>query len=150
MNRRLFAFFGLIILVAHMLLTAFVPVEILLLGNHDHIVLGSIFEDDWRVHERAHVQMAVARHENDTHKSAASRSMLYDTLHQDAAHIVSVLGDDFNSLIARRGATQATLPQTPLMLGGPYQYTPVPCPPMIVSSLLTLRVPHPPPRTQFS
>jgi hypothetical protein len=49
---------GVAVLLLHVLLTAFVPPELLLLADHDHVTLGYITPEAWQEHLKFHLQQA--------------------------------------------------------------------------------------------
>jgi hypothetical protein len=56
--QRLLRAAGVSVLILHALLMACVPQELLLLSNHDHVMLGHITPQEWQAHLKFHLQQA--------------------------------------------------------------------------------------------
>jgi len=99
--RRWAAGFAVWVLLAHTLVTACVPAPLLLLSQHDHVVIGKISARQWAAHLQWHL------HEVNHHFIPTEPDPSVPT--RDTGTILSVAGCDMNALqafyVTMRGTT---------------------------------------------
>lgn len=141
MKGRLLATFGLTILLAHAVITAFVPAGILLLTGHNHIALGIVTDSDWRAHEQAHLRMAtvtVDEYDHHTHPATPHK-------HAPEDKLLTVPGHGLDTLISNAGDALA-LPEPLSLMPGSKNHTALPAAPRAGMPLSCPDVPCPPPK----
>lgn len=135
--RRLTSWFALWVLIAHTFITACVPAPLLLLSQHDHIVIGKVSAEAWVAHMQWHLR-EINHHYTPTKPDPAVAM-------GSAGTILSVEGCDMNALQAFYVTVRGTMPQpaTPESLIKSKQ---VPTLPEASGRAAPLQVPCPPPR----
>jgi len=135
--RRWAAGFAVWVLLAHTLVTACVPAPLLLLSQHDHVVIGKISARQWAAHLQWHL------HEVNHHFIPTEPDPSVPT--RDTGTILSVAGCDMNALQAFYVTVRGTTPQSAAPAIAVTQAQLAPWLEAEGQSAL-LRVPCPPPR----
>ena len=136
-TRLLTIWFALGVLIAHTLITACVPAPLLLLSQHDHLVIGKVSAEQWAAHMQWHL------HELNHHYTPTQPDPAVAT--GNTGIILSVEGCDMNALQAFYVTVRGTTPQ----IEGPGNIIAItPLPPLLEAHghAAPLRVPCPPPR----
>jgi hypothetical protein len=127
--------FAPLVLIVHTLVTAFVPAPILLLSQHEHIVIGKISAEAWIAHNRWHLKQVNGHFVQDE-----SETPVVST-----GNIISAKGCDLQALQAYYAALRGALHPTSLDAGLVLcDQHPEPAAPHLQPP--DLLVPHPPPR----
>jgi hypothetical protein len=126
-----------LILIAHSVMTACVPVQMLLLSQHDHIVIGKISAEQWVAHQQWHLRQVnghfVSGQPDPTPVSEGGR-------------IISTPGCGMGMMQAFYVTVRGPQPRTKLKLG--WVVTGDAHPPLAPPiQSAHLPVPHPPPRS---
>lgn len=136
MLRILFAWFAPLVLIAHVLITACVPAPILLLSQHEHIIIGEISPEAWVAHTQWHLKQI------NGHFVQAQPDV---PTAPDTSKIISARGCDLQALqayyTALRGALQRVHLGVDWAVTGERPNLPTPH-----LQAPNLPVPHPPPR----